>query len=329
MDVGAGKGSMDMDQGSQMELGGYGNGSGAKTLVATPDTQLVEAQKLYAEQHGGSGLPYGSAFASNTAPGSGSQAAAVAAAAAAAGAAGGALAMLHHSRNASLESTSQFLLNGTGSNENTPRRTKSDDPLLEWILKTQSPSVDGTGSKARSRTVDAVALAATAAEADAEQTPQRSGSSGNNGAALVATGATVRGTPRHRSTASKQLDVRYWQFDFRDLEIQKQIGEGSFGRVSGAGRRLGRMPGCLCVCLCVCLCLCGNMCLCWRCCCHAWHGMWLWILYCTPNASHVVDFQLSVAAAGIQLLDAVPLLPLSYCRCTSPSGARRWWPSRS
>ncbi len=37
--------------------------------------------------------------------------------------------------------------------------------------------------------------------------------------------------PPEVAQASKQLDVRYWQFDFRDLEIQKQIGEGSFGRV--------------------------------------------------------------------------------------------------
>jgi hypothetical protein len=34
-----------------------------------------------------------------------------------------------------------------------------------------------------------------------------------------------------RSSSSLPVDVKMWTMRFKDLEIQKQIGEGSFGRV--------------------------------------------------------------------------------------------------
>jgi hypothetical protein len=206
---GSGK-SMD----DELEAGQHwGDGRGAPP--AGP-SQLTQAQKLYAQQQAAAkGLLYGSAY-SNGAPGSsGAAAAAAAAAATAATLSAGSQGQGHHSRNASLESGAGML----GSDLTTPG-INSDDPLLEWILKTQSPPT--TGSTATSAAVAAVA-AATAAGA---------GPSGSGDGSV--SGSGQRGTPRHSRGPSKTLDVRVWQFNFRDLEIQKQIGEGSFGRVSAS-----------------------------------------------------------------------------------------------
>ena len=138
-----------------------------------------------------SGLLYGSAFSTGTAAvgGSGSSA-----------------------RNASLES-SVGLLGGLPAGEGllSAGPGPEDDPLLEWILKSQLPTTPEAAASA--------AAVAAAAAASAET------------AAASASGSH-QGTPKYGSSGSRYVDMRAWQFTFRDLQIQKQIGEGSFGRVS-------------------------------------------------------------------------------------------------
>ena len=41
---------------------------------------------------------------------------------------------------------------------------------------------------------------------------------------------------RKGSSSNYGMDLKLWQIDFRDLELQREIGEGSFGKV-GAKRR--------------------------------------------------------------------------------------------
>lgn len=172
----------------------YPGGTFANPLKAQPSQQLAEARKLYA-QPDDANLPYGSAF-SNGAP-------AAAAAAGAAAAAAGAVALASrpsHSRTASDNSSSGPTASGGGGGSNsrelstsTPR-SASQDPVLALILKSQAEKQASAGQSS--------------------------------------TGGSARSTPKHRPSGSKaNLDVRFWQFSYSDLEIQKQIGEGSFGRV--------------------------------------------------------------------------------------------------
>ncbi|KAL4436932.1 hypothetical protein ABPG75_004071 [Micractinium tetrahymenae] len=190
----------------QMEMGAlrnqYPGGTAVGPLKGQPSQQLSDARKLYAQQQEGDAhLPYGSAF-SNGAP--------AAAAAAAAGAAGAAALASgpSHSRTASGDSSSGARTASGGvaasnSRELSTPRSASQDPVLALILRSQ-----------------------------AEKRASASQSASPSAASAAATGGSARSTPKHRPSGSKAgLDVRVWQFSFSDLEIQKQIGEGSFGRV--------------------------------------------------------------------------------------------------
>lgn len=113
-----------------------------------------------------------------------------------------------------------------------------DDPLLEWILKSQSPP---TAEEAASAAAVAATAAATAvAHSQADRHVNRAGNQGSSeGAGDAAAAAAPGGSPasnrtqqqRRGSSANPLMDVRVWQFCFRDLEIQRSIGAGSFGTV--------------------------------------------------------------------------------------------------
>ncbi len=47
-------------------------------------------------------------------------------------------------------------------------------------------------------------------------------------------------TPRAGSGVRFGLDVKTWMIDFKDLELVKQIGEGSFGRVSDTAHDISK-----------------------------------------------------------------------------------------
>ncbi len=107
-----------------------------------------------------------------------------------------------------------------------------DDPLLEWILKSQQPP---TAEEAASAAAVAATAAATAA---AHSQASRDGrATGNHGSSTPLADASeaagsMQQQQRRGSSANPLMDVRVWQFSFRELEIQRQIGAGSFGRVS-------------------------------------------------------------------------------------------------
>lgn len=86
--------------------------------------------------------------------------------------------------------------NSSGSGINSTSRDSSGfDPLLEWAQKAQGNDAD---------------------------------------AALAAAALGTVGSPTHGRSPSRgnlPLDVKLWTLNFRDMKIEKQIGEGSFGRV--------------------------------------------------------------------------------------------------
>ncbi len=49
---------------------------------------------------------------------------------------------------------------------------------------------------------------------------------------LMLAGSSFGGSDRTPSSGSVDLDLKPWLLDFNSLELQKQIGEGSFGRAS-------------------------------------------------------------------------------------------------
>jgi hypothetical protein len=218
-------------------MGGSGGAGGrpAGALVAAHPppkpasaNQLAEAQKLYQAGQGKAGpsasqLPYGSAFSNGTAAAAGAAGIAGAAALAASGASASGSAP-HHERNASGISVEDSQLALVGGSEAQRSAVLSEDPLLEWILKTQAPP---TAERQASAAAVAATVAATAAATAAVTPTSQSG-----------TPTAAGGTPRsaRRGSTSKALDVRVWQFNFRELEVQRICGEGSFGRVRCAAR---------------------------------------------------------------------------------------------
>lgn len=213
--------------------GGAGNGQPAGALVAAhpppkpaSTSQLAEAQKLYQAGQGKAGpsasqLPYGSAFGNGSAAAA-AGAAGIAGAAALAASASNSGSAPHHERNVSGISVDDSQLVLAGGSEAQHSAMLSDDPLLEWILKTQAPP---TAERQASAAAVAATVAATAAATAAADTPtSRSGTPTAAGSA--------GGTPRsaRRGSTSRALDVRVWQFNFRELEVQRICGEGSFGR---------------------------------------------------------------------------------------------------
>lgn len=257
--------SVEEGLGGLYELGGGGRPGSAGPPGKPPShSQLADAQKLYAQSRKqdqfvtNSQLPYGSAFTNGAPPagkgGAGMAGAAAAGAAAASLAAASAVGTHSHSRSASYvdEDSSAAVLGGS------TQHMLSEDPLLEWILKTQSPPTAEGEQLARAASEAAVAaeqrallsgsgngIPRSTSEAGvgalvAPGTPSTPAGGRSGAASMAASGATsaittVPGTPgsaRRGNSGKAGLDVRVWQFDFRDLEIQKQIGEGSFGRVS-------------------------------------------------------------------------------------------------
>jgi len=80
---------------------------------------------------------------------------------------------------------------GLGSVQDTPSKSQTFDPLLDWTQRSDADS------------------------------------------ALAAAALGDLGSPKHGRQPSRQvpLDVKLWTLNFKDLKIEKQIGEGSFGRV--------------------------------------------------------------------------------------------------
>jgi hypothetical protein len=114
-----------------------------------------------------------------------------------------------------------------------------DDPLLEWILKSQSPPTAAESASAAA----VAATAAAAAEAHTRASRDGNGAASDGSSSTSAADAAAGTSPaspaasemqqqRRGSSANPLMDVRVWQFCFRELEIQRQIGAGSFGRAS-------------------------------------------------------------------------------------------------
>jgi hypothetical protein len=89
-----------------------------------------------------------------------------------------------------------------------PRQTQSFDPLLEW----SQLSAAAAGGNTDVDGAQVVAAAAAAGNASTSPRHVRSSSRGGGGGGLP-------------------LDVKLWTLNFSDLKLEKQIGEGSFGRV--------------------------------------------------------------------------------------------------
>lgn len=234
---------------------GAGAGPAGPPGKAPSSTQLAQAQQLFQQEQqqqfmasSGGGLLYGSAYGNGALTGKGGAAAVAGAAAGAAAAASLAASGRQHSRSASGVDE-----DSAGMASDSTRRMLSNDPLLEWILKTQSPATEEGEALARAASAAAVAaeerqLAAAAAglampdrEAsapgggDASTAP---GTPGTPASSVAASGVSaMTGTPRTRRVSGSKsgLDVRVWQFDFRDLEIQKQVG---WDRGVGCGQTL-------------------------------------------------------------------------------------------
>eukprot|EP00887_Chlorella_sp_A99_P008111 scaffold12.g8111.t1 len=113
------------------------------------------------------------------------------------GSAGGSIGIAPAATGSETPSAAQLLDSGGSSYM---AKVYSDDPLLRWIIRSQGSSSAGSGG---------------------DRTP---GSARSKGTADAGGG----GRPR---SAARLAEMRDWNMNFADLEIQKQIGEGSFGRV--------------------------------------------------------------------------------------------------
>ena len=106
------------------------------------------------------------------------------------------------------------LESGRSSMPTSPHGENSFDPLMDWANGSKFSDSNGAGG------LNPGAMAAAAAVA---------------GGVAAASGISRESSEgKHTRGSSKgniQLDVKLWTLDFKDLKIEKQIGEGSFGRV--------------------------------------------------------------------------------------------------
>ena len=134
-----------------------------------------------------------------------------------------------------------FTSQGTGrtiSPDSTPTVGGSEDPLLSWILKSQQAELNSGSSPTRT---------GGNSNSNGSPTKKAAGSTGTMlavagaavGSAAAATATALASPLNHRRGGSSMsqrqqqmaMDVKMWSVRFRDLDVSKQIGEGSFGRV--------------------------------------------------------------------------------------------------
>lgn len=130
-------------------------------------------------------------------------------------------------------------------------RALAEDPLLSWVSsQLQRSSSSGRGSPMHGSGGSAAA-GGTAAGALPPLAPRPSAAASFGAAA--ATPGTLSAAPSGGRSASWRrldsglVDLTPWLINYADLDLQRPLGEGSFGKVRGVGG--GRE--CVCVCVCV------------------------------------------------------------------------------